>query len=296
MKTQLDIYQEVTNKITDLLSQGIIPWHRPWMGTKAGAVSYTTRRPYSLLNQMLLTGSGEYITFNECKKLGGKIKKGAKSSMVVFWKMYPRQKRDLTGAAVLNADGEPKIERIPILRYYRVFNVKDCEGITPHEQPEEPITNPIEEGERVIAEYLERESGLTFRPCLSNRAYYSPSLDTVVVPELSQYDKPNKYYATTFHELTHSTLKESRCNREADNKNAHFGNKDYSQEELVAELGCAYLMASCGIDTPETVTNSAAYIQGWLEALINDKKMIVGAAGSAEYAAEYILTGEHRTY
>lgn len=293
---KFDIYQVITNKITDLLSQGIIPWRRPWTGTAAGAVSYTSRRPYSLLNQMMLVEPGEYITHKELEKLGGKVKKGAKAQMVVFWKRYPIDKKDEQGNTILRPNGEPEKQTIPLLRYFNVFNIKDCEGVEPHQREVVHHTNPIEEGEKVISAYVEREKALTFCPQLSNRAYYSPSEDKVVVPEIKQYANPNEYYSTAFHELTHSTLKASRCDREADNKGAYFGNEGYSKEELVAELGSAFLMARCGIDTDATVKNNAAYIQSWLEVLSNDKKMIVSAAGKAEYAANYILTGERRNY
>lgn len=294
METKFDLYQVITDKITAMLSEGIIPWKRPWTGVLQGAVSYTSRRPYSLLNQILLGEPGEYITFKECEKLGGKVKKGAKSQMVVFWKWLLAEKKDANGNVVLGEDGEPETKKIPILRYYNVFNIKDCEGIEPHEN-RSFINDPLAEGEKVISAYVEREKGFTFendKP--SNRAFYRPSTDTVVVPMLCQYKSANEYYSTAFHEITHSTMKPSRCNRETENKMAAFGSEDYSKEELVAELGSAFLMAHCGIDTAGTTRNSAGYIQGWLSALRNDKKMIVTAAGKAEYAAKYILTGEKR--
>ena len=291
---KFDIYQVITDKITAMLEQGIIPWHKPWTGTLAGAVSYTSRKPYSLLNQMMRGEPGEYITYTECTKLGGTIKKGAKSQMVVFWKRYPIEEKDAQGNVVLDRNGEPKKKNIPLLRYFNVFNIKDCEGIKAHRKAKVNHNDPLAEGEAVINAYVGREEHLKFVSEVSNKAYYSPSEDKVVVPELSQYEHPNAYYATAFHELTHSTLKASRCDREAENAGAYFGNEGYSKEEPVAELGSAYLMANCGIDTDDTTKNSAAYIQNWLQALQNDKKMIVGAAGKAEYAAKYILTGERR--
>ena len=294
MKQTFDIYQVITDKITAMLEQGVIPWKRPWTGVLDGATSYSTGKPYSYLNQLMLEDPGEYITFSECERLGGHIKKGAKSKMVVFWKWLTVAKKGEDGQPVIK-DGEPQYKEIPMLRYFNVFNIQDCEGIEPHAKEEYKPVDPIEEGEEVIAGYLGRETELRFqndRP--SNRAYYSPGADKVVVPMREQYNHLNEYYSTTFHELTHSTLKASRCNREEDNKLAAFGSADYSREELVAELGSAYLMGRCGIDTDKTTRNSAGYIQGWLRALKNDKNMIVWAAGRAEYAAKYILTGEKR--
>ena len=295
MEKKFDIYQVITDKITAMLEEGIIPWKRPWSGVMQGAVSYTSRRPYSLLNQILLGEDGEYITFNECEKLGGKVKKGAKSQMVVFWKWLLTEKRDENGSVVLDENGEAEVKKIPILRYYNVFNIKDCEGIKPHEN--KVIENdPLEEGERVINAYVSRENLRFENDKPSNKAFYSPSGDYVVVPMIGQYKNVNEYYSTAFHELTHSTMAESRCNRMAENKLAAFGSADYSKEELIAELGSAFLMAHCGIDTQATTKNSAGYIQGWLRALKNDKKMIVFASSKAEYAANYILTGEKKVY
>ena len=111
----------------------------------------------------------------------------------------------------------------------------------------------------------------------------------VVVPKMSQYELIEEYYSTTFHELTHSTGHESRCNRKAETKNSHFGNKSYSREELVAELGSAMLCHFAGIDSDKAFKNSVAYIQSWLKALKNDNKMIVWASSRAEKASKYIL-------
>ena len=144
--------------------------------------------------------------------------------------------------------------------------------------------------EAVISGYIGREEGLKFqndKP--SSKAYYSPSTDAVVVPMAAQYTELAEYYSTTFHELVHSTMKTSRCNREAENKNSFFGNHEYSREELVAEMGAAMLCTAVGVSIDKAFNNSVAYIQGWLKALQNDVKMIVWAAKRAEAAAKYIL-------
>ena len=127
----------------------------------------------------------------------------------------------------------------------------------------------------------------------SGKAYYSPSKDLVVVPKINQYEIVEEYYSTTFHELTHSTMKKSRCDREEDNKMAAFGSKDYSREELVAELGAAMLCTYTGLDSEKAFKNSVAYLKGWLKALKSDNKMIVWASSRAEKAARYII-GENK--
>jgi len=285
-----NVYQMVTDRITSQLEQGNIPWRKPWTGAsvdKGGAINYVSRHPYSLINQMLLGKPGEYLTWKQVEELGGKVKKGAKAGMVVFY-----TKLAIKDDTLINPEnGEPKTKTIPYLRYYNVFHLDDVEGIetkiSPGQAPEE---QPIEAAEKAITDYLSRQPRLRFqndKP--SNRAYYSPSQDMVVVPMLSQYGITAEYYSTAFHELTHSTIPADRCDRVTENTNAFFGNEDYSREELVAEIGSAMLCNRVGIDCEKAFRNSVAYIQGWLNALKNDPKMIVWAAGRAEKAAKFIL-------
>ena len=285
-----NVYQMVTDRITAQLEQGNIPWRRPWTGASVdngGAINYVSRRPYSLINQLVLGRPGEYLTWKQIEELGGKVRKGAKAGMVVFFKSLVIEDKE-------NIDpetGKAKTKTVPYLQYYNVFHLDDVEGIDTKIVPgEAPEVEPIEAAEKVIADYLRREGHLRFqndRP--SNRAYYSPSLDEVVVPMLSQYEIREEYYSTTFHELTHSTLKASRCDRVAENANAHFGNEVYSREELVAEIGSAMLCNRVGIEVEKAFRNSVAYIKGWLRALKDDPKMIVWAASRAEKAARFII-------
>lgn len=291
-----NVYQMVTDRIMAQLEKGIIPWRKPWTGVgveDGGAINYVTRRPYSMLNQMLLGREGEYLTFNQVKERGGNIKKGAKSGVVVFFATTTYKKRERE-----NENGETETIRVeeerlyPILRYYNVFHIDDCEGIEskikPDEKPE-PKLSPIESAEKVINDYVKREESLTFRNNKpSGQAYYSPLSDMVCVPMLSQYDIAEEYYSTTFHELTHSTMTEKRCNRKQEKISA-FGSEDYSREELVAEIGSAMLCHSVAIDCDKAFKNSVAYIQGWLRKLKNDNKMIVWASSRAEKATRYIL-------
>lgn len=291
-----NVYQMVTDRIVAQLEKGLIPWHKPWTGIgieDGGAINYVSRKPYSMLNQMLLGREGEYLTFKQIKERGGKIKKGATAGVVVFFTTTTFKKRDRENE---NGDTETVTvaeERLyPILRYYNVFHIDDCEGIEskikPDEKPE-PKLSPIESAEKVINGYVEREESLTFRNNKpSDKAYYSPGSDTVCVPMLSQYAIAEEYYSTTFHELTHSTMTEKRCNRKQE-KLAAFGSEDYSREELVAEIGSAMLCHSVAIDCEKAFNNSVAYIQGWLKRLKNDNKMIVWASSRAEKAAKYIL-------
>lgn len=287
----------VTDRIIEELQKGVIPWHKPWSGaglSDGGAVNYVSRKPYSMLNQMLLGREGEYLTFKQIKDLGGNVKKGAKSQMVVFFTMvssWKKKTQDENGNETEVTNVREYL--IPVLKYYRVFHIDDCDGIESKikaDGPIEPSILPIEAADNVINDYLSREKKLKFKNDKpSSRAYYSPTFDEVVVPMLSQFTEVEEYYSTTFHELTHSTMPPYRCDRKAENDHAFFGNEDYSREELVAELGSAMICNTINLDCEKAFKNSVAYIQGWLKALHNDNKMIVWAASRAEKAAKYIM-------
>lgn len=291
-----NVYQMVTDRIVEMMKQGIIPWRKPWhYGAIAEdgevAINYITRRAYSVLNQWLLGEPGEYLSFKQVKERGGSVKKGAKARMCVFFTKAEYKSKD-------PKTGEEKVECYPLLRFYNVFHIKDTEGIksklpVADAKPEIPAgPAAVESAEAVIAAYLAREAGLRFQnDRVSGKAYYSPSEDMVVVPMLAQYDSAAEYYSTAFHELTHSTLKGSRCDREGENARAFFGNHEYSREELVAEMGAAMLCSNSGVESDRAFRNSVAYLQGWMQALKNDPKMIVWAASRAEKAARYIIGG-----
>lgn len=281
----------VTDRIIEQMQNGIIPWHKPWHmagNAEEMAINYVTRRPYSLVNQWLLLEPGEYLTFKQVTALGGKVKKGSKSRFVVFFtKVAYTVKNERTG--------EDEERSYPLLRYYNVFRLADCEGIQSKiEKPEAGavVELPLcDEADAAISDYVFSQPTLSFqndKP--SDRAYYSPADDKVVVPMRSQFDEMAEYYSTAFHELTHSTLTESRCNRKQDGAGASFfGSKAYSREELVAEMGAAMLCSNFGIDCEKAFKNSVAYLQSWVRELKNDAKAIVVAAGKAEKAVRYIL-------
>lgn len=285
------VYQMVTDRIIEQMQNGIIPWHKPWHmagNAEEMAINYVTRRPYSLVNQWLLLEPGEYLTFKQVTALGGKVKKGSKSRFVVFFtKVAYTVKNERTG--------EDEERSYPLLRYYNVFRLADCEGIQSKiEKPEAGavVELPLcDEADAAISDYVFSQPTLSFqndKP--SDRAYYSPADDKVVVPMRSQFDEMAEYYSTAFHELTHSTLTESRCNRKQDGAGASFfGSKAYSREELVAEMGAAMLCSNFGIDCEKAFKNSVAYLQSWVRELKNDAKAIVVAAGKAEKAVRYIL-------
>lgn len=284
----MTIYEIITQKFIEQLEKGIVPWQKPWSvgsyNAKEVAISYTTRKPYSLLNQMLLGWrSGEYLTFKQIQDLKGSVKKGAKSQMVVFYTPIKVTEKD----KVTNEDIE---KTIPCLKYYNVFHIDDTNGIQSKiensNETEDTKVNPIESAENLIQGYLSREKNLKFiNDKLTDKAYFAPLQDLVQVPTMKQFKVVEEYYSTTFHELTHSTMTEKRCNRKT---NCKFGSELYSKEELVAEIGSAFLCSLSGIDNTKVFTNSVAYIQSWLKALKNDTKLVVIASSQAEKAVKYI--------
>lgn len=273
----LDIYAAVTDRIIEALEAGTIPWRKPWIGGSSGCISYNTGKPYSLLNHILLGGvSGEYITFKQASFAGGHIRKGEKSKFVAFWKPYEKVDEE-TG----------KIAKHFYLRYYSVFHLDQVEGIKPRWAVRPSLDlQPDAAADAVIRDYVDR-SGVTLQITESDRAFYQPESDSITVPQLTQYKQQAEFYSTLFHELTHSTGHKTRLDRLTDI--AAFGSEQYSREELVAELGSAFLVNHCGLESAASFRNSAGYIQGWLSALKNDKRLLVSAAGAAERAVNLIL-------
>lgn len=288
-----DIYKTITERILEELDKGIIPWEKPWTGVRTGAISHSTGRAYSLLNQMLLGKPGEYITFNQCTEEGGKVRKGAKSKMVVFWKWIIQPKKDKDGKPLTGKDGQALVDNIPYLRYFNVFHLEDCEGIAAKYAKEDALpgadAQPIEAAETVLGGYVTRAQ-VAFELERGNRAYYSPRRDKIVLPLREQFPEQEEFYSTAYHEAVHSTGHTSRLARFNEQEAlAAFGSEDYSKEELVAEIGAATIMNEVGIETRRSFRNTAAYIQSWARQLKGDPKMIVSAAGKAEKAAKMIL-------
>lgn len=293
-----NVYEIITDRIIAELEKGIIPWSRPWVCVGKGygrAVSHTNGRPYSLLNQLLLGKPGEYLTWNQVKKEGGNVKKGAKARMVCFWKMLPVDKTDADGKPIVDEKtGNTAQKVIPYLKYYNVFHIADCEGIEPKyanvTTPATPATvaEIDANAEKVLRDYIARE-GITLEEEESDEAYYSPAADLIHLPIREQFEQTAEYYSTAFHEATHSTGHKSRLDRLSTGRAAAFGGSDYSKEELVAELGAASICHALGLETDSSFKNSAAYIQSWLKALRNDKRMIVTAASKAEKAVALIF-------
>jgi len=271
------VYEMVANRIIEEMEKGVIPWRKPWTGVRAGAYNRVSRKPYTLLNQMLLKYEGEYATFKQWQELGGRIRKGEKAEFVVFWKVLPVIEE--------KEDGTKEEKSIPLLRYINVFHISQIEGVEPLEKPFNDLV-PIDEADKLINEYVQREK-IKYMETTSNKAYYSPGSDSVVVPAREQFPKIEEFYSTAFHELVHSTGHKSRLDRLE--KTAFFGSDAYSKEELCAEIGSAAIMNQLGIETAGTFKNSSAYCQSWLKVLKGDPRFVVSAASRADKAVNFIF-------
>lgn len=266
------IYQMVTDRIISLLEQNIVPWKQPWSNGNHCPVNWKTQKPYRGINTFLLP-PGEFATLKQINEAGGRIKKGEKSHIAIFWTILEKE------------DEEGDKETIPLIRYYRVFEINSqCVGIKSRRKIQSPFDNePIEEAEKIVKNYI---NGPKISHA-SGRAVYFPSIDCVSVPPLRDYAKVERYYSVLFHELVHSTGHEKRLNRKGIIEQIRFGSENYSKEELVAEIGAAMLCTLCHIDNA-TFDNSVSYIKGWYSRLKEDPKLIVQAAGEAQKAVDHI--------
>jgi len=275
------VYKMVTDKIVTMLEHGKIPWQKCWAGVMP--MNLISMKPYRGINSLLLGcqdyGSPYWLTYRQAVAMSGHVKRGEKGTIIVFWKT--RKLQDRPGE---DSNDTEENKMIPLLRYYKVFNVEQCEGV---ESPklENRDNNPIEQCENVVNGY---EDCPEIKPDLS-RAYYSPGDDIIGIPPLNQFNSSSEYYSTLFHELSHSTGHENRLGRDTVISNHSFGSIDYSKEELIAEMGSSFLCNITGIDNAAVTKNNAGYIQGWLKKLKADNRLIIQAASKAQISTDYIL-------
>jgi len=277
----MDVYQIVTDKIISILEQGTIPWRKPWATSNSLPRNLITNKEYRGINLFLLGcqdyASPYWLSYKQVQAQKGTVRKGEKASLVVFFQRYSPQTEQLN-------DGE-KQRTAFILKYYNVFNLQQCDGITAptFEEPTIQFT-PIEKAEQIV-------TGMNNPPEIvygSKRASYSPATDTIRMPDSDRFESSESFYAVLFHEQSHATGHQSRLARKEVMESNQFGSDDYSAEELCAELSASMLCAVAGISN-ETIELSASYIESWLTKFRTDKRMLVQAAGKAQKAADYIL-------
>lgn len=277
------VYETVTERIVAALEQGHIPWRREWKTSGPSGLPYNlvSKQPYRGINIITLLCSqyskAGWCTYKQAQSLGYQVRKGEKSTPVVFWK-FPTKEQLLEN---------PKAA--PFARFYSVFNIEQLDGV-PQELPLDGGVefDPIAECETVVSAFMSSAS----HPTLGHggeRAFYRESTDHVQMPPRESFQSPSGYYATLFHEFAHSTGIKSRCNRPEFDGTSQFGNVTYSREELTAEFASAFLCAETGCSNEERINNSIAYIQSWIQVLKNDKTLAIQAAQKAQRAADFIL-------
>ncbi|MBS1526300.1 MAG: DUF1738 domain-containing protein [Bacteroidetes bacterium] len=290
---QHDLYQQVTDYVIAELGKGNVVWQKGWhsYGLPKNIISGHRYRGWNVFWLNFLTIKQEYatpyfITFKQAQEAGGHIKKGEKGIHIIFWAAIEDKTKMVT---IRDASGQDKeihpMFRVP--KQHIVFNIDQTEGIV---FPETQINLLSEEQRLEQCETIIRN--MPQCPVIQHRgseAFYQPSADTVTMPLFGLFHTEAEYYTTLFHELAHSTGHASRLNRKEITEPSRFGSEPYSREELTAELTAAFLCAVCGIGQ-QTIINSIAYLDGWLDALRNDKTLILKASTQAQAAADFILS------
>lgn len=291
---RIDIYSLVTDQIIAHLEKGTIPWRQPW--TDAGIPrNLLSQRAYRGINLWLLLALNYehnlFLTWDQLKKVGGSVNKGEHGHIVAFWKMVPKEEPRMV---------HEKEKHIPMLRYYKVFNISQCRDLPEDLRAKVGATRTNEQS--VKSQEVLLRCGTVYQnmpdyPPIRHKvqkAFYDAKNDYINMPRKNSFKTSESYYATLFHELVHSTGHEKRLNRASICEMAEFGSETYSIEELIAELGSAYLCSHTGI-LPTQIEDSAAYIKGWLEKLRNDKKFIISSSAYAQKAFDFILNRKEAT-
>ena len=282
------IYEEITAKIINALENGVNPWAKPWQTVQYGPFRNAfTNRPYRGMNVLLLNlvalsrghVDPRWLTFRNAEQLCGHVRKGEKGASILFWKFLPARNRD--GDVEPDAITEDGQERklIPFARSYTVFNVEQCEGLDlpPLESDQMPVVEECNElAERILALPKLKHGG--------NSACYLPVLDLILLPHRAHFEHTDFYFSAGYHETIHWTGHPSRLARSF---GARFGDLGYAFEELVAEIGAAFLGAHTEI--PFENMRHPEYIHHWLQILKGDNKAIFTAAAKAQNAADFVL-------
>jgi len=299
----------VLKKVKDTLLEGLkkegLEWFKPWKSGENFPINNKSGRAYRGFNTFVLNAVMKYYnyevnewdTFKSIGARGGKVKKGEKGTDIFFWLISYCSKENFgtwykTKAECMKKEGieEKQVFTNFDLRYYRVWNIAQCEGLEARRKSVKKIVKPIEECERIQSDYEVANPKLNIINLEQDRAYYSPKKDEIVMPLMTQFDSEEQYYHTLFHEMVHSTGHDSRLNREGVatanmlNKTKH----DYAFEELIAESGAMMLSGISGIKTKDT--HSQAYVNGWVKAVKEaSEKAVVSALTQSAKATDFIL-------
>ena len=303
---QIDLYQQVTDKIIASIERGVLPWRKPWRDSKRSAGSpipsnASTGRHYNGVNIMLLWLSAEeqgfnsnrWLTWKQAQAAGGNVRKGEKATMAVFFKPFEVESTDKSGQPRIDAQGETLMEQRIMLRSIMLFNTEQCDELPERfssapteildEESEDSVSVPIFNDIVTVA----GESGVRVSYSEQNRAYYHSLKDQIVLPLRKQFFTAADFYSTLLHELVHATGHHNRLDREGITSTSRkFGDPVYAFEELIAELGSAFLCAHLGVYGE---VQHDSYIDHWLKILKSDKKALFRASRMAREASEYLL-------
>jgi antirestriction protein ArdC len=267
------VYEIITERILEKLSAGIVPWRQPW--STSTPKNLVSGKPYRGVNVFLLGSQGYsspyWCSYKQALAKGGQVRKGEKGTPIIFWKVLDKVE-----------EGKPK--KIFILRYFTGFHVSQCDGLEVPAEENRHNFVPLDECERL----LQRYQGAPALIEGGDRACYVPSRDVIMMPQGDRFSTTEEFYSTLFHELTHSSGASHRLSRDGITNPIKFASHDYSFEELVAEMGAAFLCGHTGIDN-RTLDNSAAYIKHWSAKLRDDHQMIIKAGSAAQKAVDYIM-------
>ncbi|MDB5198931.1 MAG: hypothetical protein JWO92_894 [Chitinophagaceae bacterium] len=277
---KLDVYQIVTDQIISLFEKEIIPWQQPW--TAGVPMNLLSKRQYRGINLWLLISlnyeQNFFLTWDQLKSIGGSVKKDEKGHVVLYWK--PSQNK--------SEEESSEKKSTSILRYYKVFNVSQCRDIPSNYLPKLELNitehNTMLECEPII-------HGMPDCPKIQHKqqkAYYDIETDIINMPKKKSFKSEESYYSTLYHELVHSTGAEKRLGRKTLTDMVPFGSESYAMEELIAEMGSAYLCHDSGI-LPNEIKDKVSYLSNWLEVFKNDKRFIVTASGHAQKAVDFVL-------
>ena len=278
--SKASVYDQITERIIAMLETGTVPWRKPWKAQASFPRNLVSGKPYRGINVFLLHAmsyeSPFWLTFRQAQELGGNVRKGEKACPVVFWKQLEIEDKE-----------SHEIEKVPMARFYYCFNLAQVDGLKNISAPATTASTPSKP-EEIIA-------NMPQRPVIKygmRKAFYSPADDNIGMPDRERFDTEAEFYGTLYHEAIHATGSTSRLHRPGITETAGFGSNPYSKEELIAEMGAAFLCGHAGI-AEQTLANSAAYVQNWLVQLKNDNKLIVQAAAQAQKAADFILGVKH---
>lgn len=284
-----DVYDRITNRIVASLEAGVRPWLKPWNAEHAaGKITRPLRhngQPYSGINVFMLWMEAEaagysapiWMTFRQALELGGHVRKGEKGALVVY-------ANSITKTAQDESTGEETEQKIPYMKGYTVFNVEQIDDLPAHyyAKAAQPSLTPQERSAPVEAFLSHTGADLSHG---GNQAFYMPSQDRIQMPPFEFFRDAESYYATLLHETVHWTKHPTRLDRDFGRK--RWGDEGYAMEELVAEIGAAFLSADLGI-TPQLRDDHASYIASWLKVLKNDKRAIFTASSYAQRAATFL--------